>query len=284
MITIPSSSGGVEEGHTHTLSDVTDAGSIASQDSSAVDIDGGAIDGTNIGLSSAGSAAFSDVALEGDLTISVNGSGTATPRNFGFVDMSGQEALLFYFGDTYNSYATGEGLGMLWSSYHGIRVVPRHRDLTYDPIENYVADDDSTAFLIDVGVANSTPSDVLHVIGKSNSDTNYLIRASRNFNGTIEDRFKVAASGEVTILNNQETEVKLRNNNGELEVEDATGNTTTLSPHNPRLFSTEGRVTTWAHRETTSQGQYLEVDVFRVAQLLEELTGEKLIHLGGGDE
>ncbi len=47
--------------HNHTLADVTDSGTMAAQDSSAVDIDGGTIDGTPIGASTASTGVFTQI-------------------------------------------------------------------------------------------------------------------------------------------------------------------------------------------------------------------------------
>lgn len=61
---------------------------------------------------------------------------------------------------------------------------------------------------------------------------------------------------------------------------DASGNVSTLSSHNPQLVDPAGRPTSYVRAEKNPfTGKYIEMDVFRALQLLEELTGETLIHI-----
>ena len=57
------------DSHSHTLSTVTDAGTIASQDADSVNIDGGAIDGTPVGGSTPSSGAFTTLSASTSLTV-----------------------------------------------------------------------------------------------------------------------------------------------------------------------------------------------------------------------
>lgn len=64
----------------------------------------------------------------------------------------------------------------------------------------------------------------------------------------------------------------------ELRVRDEAGNVTTLSPHNFSLIEKPSHELAWSYY-SEKDGMAINVDMFRVVQLLEELTGEKLIHI-----
>lgn len=64
----------------------------------------------------------------------------------------------------------------------------------------------------------------------------------------------------------------------ELRVRDEAGNVTTLSPHNFSLIGKPSHEMAWSYY-SEKDGKAINVDMFRVVQLLEELTGEKLIHI-----
>ena len=64
----------------------------------------------------------------------------------------------------------------------------------------------------------------------------------------------------------------------ELRVRDEAGNVTTLSPHNFSLIGEKSHELAWSFY-SEKDGMAINVDMFRVVQLLEELTGEKLIHI-----
>jgi hypothetical protein len=66
---------------------------------------------------------------------------------------------------------------------------------------------------------------------------------------------------------------------GEMRVIDASGNNTLLSPHNFSLIpggASEDRA--WSYYSENQQGQKVNVDMMRLARLVEGLTGEKLIY------
>ena len=68
-------------------------------------------------------------------------------------------------------------------------------------------------------------------------------------------------------------------NSGEMRVMDASGNNTLLSPHNFSLIpggASEDRA--WSYYSENQQGQKVNVDMMRLARLVEGLTGEKLIY------
>jgi len=69
----------------------------------------------------------------------------------------------------------------------------------------------------------------------------------------------------------------------ELRVRDEAGNVTTLSPHNFSLINKPSHPMAWAfysEKELPSGEKVaINVDMYRLAELVEELTGEKLIHI-----
>src|SRR5690606_26445726 len=74
--------------------------------------------------------------------------------------------------------------------------------------------------------------------------------------------------------------VKLWSDSGEMKVMDESGNVTTLSSHSPQLVDVSERPTSYIHAERNPfTGKYIEMDLFRALQLLEQLTGEDLIHV-----
>ena len=64
----------------------------------------------------------------------------------------------------------------------------------------------------------------------------------------------------------------------ELKVRDEAGNVTTLSPHNFSLVGQPSHDMAWSYY-SEKDGMAINVDMFRVVQLLEEMSGEKLIHI-----
>ena len=67
-------------------------------------------------------------------------------------------------------------------------------------------------------------------------------------------------------------------NSGEMKVNDASGNITTISPHNFELIP-EGASEdmAWSHHSVKGS-KTVNVDMMRLARLVEELTGEKLVY------
>ena len=66
---------------------------------------------------------------------------------------------------------------------------------------------------------------------------------------------------------------------GEMRVIDASGNNTLLSPHNFSLIpggASEDRA--WSYYSENQQGQKVNIDMMRLARLVEQLTNEKLIY------
>ncbi len=71
---------------------------------------------------------------------------------------------------------------------------------------------------------------------------------------------------------------------GEMGVKDASGNSTNISPHN---FSgiPEGKSEDMAWSfYSEKDGKYINVDMLKLARLLEKLTGEKLVYMGDTDK
>ena len=68
------------------------------------------------------------------------------------------------------------------------------------------------------------------------------------------------------------------NDGGEMKVLDELGNTTTISPHNFELIP-EGASEdmAWSHHSVKGN-KTVNVDMMKLARLVEELTGEKLVY------
>ncbi len=69
----------------------------------------------------------------------------------------------------------------------------------------------------------------------------------------------------------------------ELKVRDEAGNITTISPHNFSLIENPSHEMAWSYY-SEKDGMAINVDMFRVVQLLEEISGEKLIHMSRIDK
>lgn len=68
-------------------------------------------------------------------------------------------------------------------------------------------------------------------------------------------------------------------NSSEVKVIDAAGNVTTISPHMPLLFSAEGRLSDYVHKEyNINTGLYIEVDLLGMAMALQLLTNKQFIY------
>jgi hypothetical protein len=67
---------------------------------------------------------------------------------------------------------------------------------------------------------------------------------------------------------------------GELKVRDSAGNVTTLSPHNfSGIPSGASEPLAWSYY-SEKDGEYVNVDMLKLARILEDLTGEKLVYTG----
>lgn len=68
----------------------------------------------------------------------------------------------------------------------------------------------------------------------------------------------------------------------ELKVRDEAGNVTTLSPHNFSLLGAPSEPMAWSFF-SQRDGMAINVDMLRAIRLLEKISGEKLVHLSGGE-
>lgn len=67
---------------------------------------------------------------------------------------------------------------------------------------------------------------------------------------------------------------------GEMGVKDASGNSTTISPHNfSGIPGGKSEEMAWAFY-SERDGKYINVDMLKLARLVEKLTGEKLVYIG----
>jgi hypothetical protein len=65
----------------------------------------------------------------------------------------------------------------------------------------------------------------------------------------------------------------------ELKVRDEAGNITTLSPHNFSLCGGPSEEMAWSYY-SEKDGKAINIDMMKLARLLEKLTGEKLVYIG----
>ena len=72
--------------------------------------------------------------------------------------------------------------------------------------------------------------------------------------------------------------ITLYSSAGELNVMDAAGGNTVLSPHNFSLIGEPSEPMAWSHY-SQRHGQVINVDMLRVVRLVEQMTGEQLVYL-----
>jgi hypothetical protein len=65
----------------------------------------------------------------------------------------------------------------------------------------------------------------------------------------------------------------------ELKVRDEAGNVTTLSPHNFSGCGGPSEEMAWSYYSERN-GKFVNIDMMKLARLLEKLTGEKLVYIG----
>jgi hypothetical protein len=110
-------------------------------------------------------------------------------------------------------------------------------------------------------------------------------------NGSLtKTGLSVFANGSLGLYNNQAPISSLTggvllysddvSSSAELKVRDEAGNVTTLSPHNfTGIPSGRSEQQAWAYY-SEKDGRYINVDMLRLARLVEKLSGEKLIYTG----
>ena len=109
-----------DAGYTTNTGDVTKVGTPV-DNQIAVWTDATTIEGTS-GLTYSGSALgiTGSIASTGNITASTNGSSQASPRVFGYTDLSAGEAARFEFGDEHNALANAYGNDINLYSYWGL--------------------------------------------------------------------------------------------------------------------------------------------------------------------
>lgn len=233
--------------HTHTLAEITDAGTMAAQNSNFVYITGGAIDG--------------DVDLTGDKLLI---------RSEGFHGFDNTVFSNVAYPQTFVNRARGT-LSLPTAVQNG------------DVIGTYLARAvDGTNLFISGGLESRASSNWTPTT--RNAYLNFLVSAGSDVAGHLAARLEPANA--LTLFDKVGTVIgeafrsKLYSEGGELKAIDATGYITTLSSHNPQLFDASERPTSYVHAEKNPfTGTYIEMDTFRALQLLEQLTGETLIHI-----
>jgi len=119
----------------------------------------------------------------------------------------------------------------------------------------------------------------------TNGDDNLFMNNSGNVGiGTTSPATKLEVDGILTMedvtapAEGVAGHAQMFSNGGEMKVNDASGNVTTISPHNFELIP-EGASEdmAWSHHSVKGNKK-VNVDMMRLARLVEELTGEKLVY------
>lgn len=141
---------------------------------------------TNLGLGTGDSPTFTGLTLSGalsvalDANISTNGSSAASPRSFGFVDLTSGEAMRVYFGDVANAWQSIHSGRMQMYAFHPIQIIGNRRnggavvpDTTATGATEpglRVTNTVTTAAALRVEAAASQTADVLAVVDSSLAD------------------------------------------------------------------------------------------------------------------
>ena len=111
---------------------------------------------------------------------------------------------------------------------------------------------------------------------------------------TLSERLRIDANGNMRFSDNDSNPSAaantafLFNDGGEMKVLDELGNTTTISPHNFELIpdgASEDMAFAYHSTRHTPEGKLkkVNVDMMKLARLVEQLTGEKLVYIEEGE-
>ncbi len=130
--------------------------------------------------------------------------------------------------------------------------------------------------------------------GAAGTHSSFYWQTSPNNSNTLTDRMQLDTNGNLKLFDNTANPSASSNNafifcdSGEMKVLDELGNTTTISPHNFSLIpggASEDRA--WGYYSekdivdddgNVTATQKVNVDMMKLARLVEELTGEKLVY------
>ena len=110
-------------------------------------------------------------------------------------------------------------------------------------------DNDSKAYILSPAIAGGSAGDAVTIVDPSTGELG-------------------VAPNLAFILMKDSTD--MYTSNGRIFVKDAAGNRTQISPHNDK-----GE---WVYKSTDKNGVTTEINMIRLAELLEKVTGEKLIY------
>lgn len=255
----PSGGGG---SHTHTLSEITDAGDVASQNKNNVYFSGGDLDGVDI----------NNASFIGGTNVDVDyiKTGGFESENDGY--STDNHTVASSYGNHNLHLQRARGTIASPTAIQSGDILGRFSTKGYDG-SGY----QDGPHLLSVAEANWSSSSRKAKLELHVADTGYTRLAAR-LESSRALALKNKDSG-VSVSSNWGW-VKLWSDSGEMKVMDESGNVTTLSSHNPQLVDASERPTSYIHAERNPfTGKYIEMDIFRALQLLEQLTGEDLIHV-----
>lgn len=127
---------------------------------------------------------------------------------------------------------------------------------------------------IKILLTGSQTADAFYV---ENSGGNKLVDITAN---GVLDLYNYGTAPTASVTNGIRLYAEDVSSSAELKVRDEAGNITTLSPHNfSKIPGGKSEEMAWSFY-SEKDGQYINVDMLKLARLLEKLTGEKLVYTG----
>lgn len=233
--------------HTHTLSQITDAGTMAAQNSNLIYITGGALDG--------------DIDITGDKLLI---------RSEGFHGFDNIVVSNLGYPQTFVNRGRGS-LSLPTAVQNG------------DVIGTYLARAvDGTNLFISGGIESRASANWSTTT--RDAYLNFLVSKGSDVAGHLAGRFEAGSAfvlfDKVATPSAESNRIKLYSDAGELKVVDSGGNITTLSSHNPQMVDPTGRPTSYVHAERNPfTGKRIEIDLYNMEQGLATELFQDLGHL-----
>jgi len=243
---------------------------------------GGEISIVNYAANAVGNEAALNFGLEASTYNADNGNAQIKARV-----MNGSNAATDMIFSTWNGSAFGERARIDSSGQVGIGTSTPD---SYNAAGRNLVVADSGDSGISIVAGTSSDSSIMFADGTGGT-AGYRGRVAYDHNGdylrfdtAAAERLRIDSDGNLQFADNgsnpsaSSNTAFLFNDGGELKVLDELGNTTTISPHNFELIpegSSEDMA--WSHHSVKGN-KTVNVDMMRLARLVEELTGEKLVY------